>query len=179
MMRVLYFPMSLPATALAAVLVPHSVILSQPESANNTGLTLQPLPDPFPIAHTPFSLDFHDGVPLITPTDFYDCVNRAHSGIEVYMTRMGDCPIPASLFPRIFMYRCATLFFELLIEDSPSPPTRHIRWSDTLKILQVLGWKMGREGFRQRIAWIIVTQTGEDLGALILTRIGPAEVVTA
>ena len=89
--------------------------------------------------------------------------------------------IPLAQYPNVYERRCGNVFFEFTVEEQrPTQPDVH--WSDALRFLQVVGWKMAREGVRQRIAFVVLTETGEDVAAMSFTRIGPvapAQVETA
>ncbi|KAL8626141.1 hypothetical protein Q9189_008176, partial [Teloschistes chrysophthalmus] len=146
----------------------------------NQNLTLHPLPNPYDIPNTPLSVDFHGAAPIpLPPTDYSNCITQAGFFVA-YRAHHTPGPIPHDLYPIIFQTRCRSVWYEFSLERGGVG----MRWEDAVSVLRVVGWKMGREGVRQRIAFVVETETGVDVGAMAFTRIavkrpGPREVETA
>ncbi|KAL8897408.1 MAG: hypothetical protein Q9207_007233, partial [Kuettlingeria erythrocarpa] len=125
---------------------------------NDRALQLS-LPNPYPMAGTPFSLDFHEryGEGQALPSDaVLSCFQMVRHEIVSKVRRHGNRPL-ASLG-----YRISEIDLDIVSthahEGSP------VTYLDFLVVLGALTKKMTVEGFRTRYAAIVMSDGGEFMG---------------
>lgn len=119
----------------------------------NKTLQLRPLPNPYPIALTPFSLDFGPPLQALFQYDVTNCIVHARSNIMNHIHVYGDGLFPP--FPYTFEERSGSVTFLAGVISQQS--VRDVMYSDIIAILEVFLDKMIREGYFRRYATIITT----------------------
>lgn len=145
----------------------HLSPYSKPTSGN---LSLNPLPNPFPIPGTDITLQWAQPQPfpeLLTKADakeaFLKCKTRADTHVRV----IGDGPI-GGLVPNslLTVYRSVVV---TLFSQTPEV----ILYSEVPDILKAISWKMSREGYWGCLVRVLRTDGGELLGIVsVRTTIG-------
>lgn len=131
-------------------------IRSSADPDNHTITRANPLPNPFEIPNTPYSIDFLEDearVPPLSRFDFSLCVQLAIQRLTASIQDNGDVPIPQT--PHEMKYSFRTVAFSLMV--MPVQPTRDVIYSDVIAVLRVLARKMIGEGMCARIAHMFVT----------------------
>ncbi len=136
--------------------------------ASNKDKALQlSLPNPLPMAGTPFSLDFHDGYGVgqaLPPDAVMDCFQTIRHEIVTKVRRHGNRPLTD------LGYRISEINLDIVSahahEGSP------VRYLDLLAALGALTKKMTVEGFRTRYAAIVMTDGDEFMGEV---QVSPAD----
>ncbi|KAI4190936.1 MAG: hypothetical protein L6R41_000455 [Letrouitia leprolyta] len=116
------------------------------------------LPNPYPVAGTPFSLDFDDSRgqgESLTSTAVSNCLGAISHEVYLLIRHSGNRPVSNR------GYRIGEL--ELDIISAHEPPGA-VTYQDFMGILRALSRKMSREGYRARYADIIMTDGGEVMG---------------
>ncbi|KAL8757034.1 MAG: hypothetical protein Q9199_002511 [Rusavskia elegans] len=123
----------------------------------STRLQLGPLPNPFPLPDTPFSLDFHEdhaAARQLPPTNVAECIATIRRETLQHIRRYGNGLIPPLGF------QISGIGVDLVSAHQPMPLT----YQDFVAILLVFAHKMGREGYYERFADIIMSEGGEIIG---------------
>ncbi|KAL8878340.1 MAG: hypothetical protein Q9198_003828 [Flavoplaca austrocitrina] len=120
-------------------------------------LQVDPLPNPFPLPNTPFSLDFHQvqpGAPLLPRANAFECLITIRREMLQYIGRHGNGPISSLGF------QIRGIGVDLAAAHQQTP----LRYHDFVAILVTISLKMSREGYYARFADIIMSRGGEILG---------------
>ncbi|KAL8960256.1 MAG: hypothetical protein Q9193_003006 [Seirophora villosa] len=141
--------------------------ISRPNIDETSALTL---PNSFPIRNTPYNITFQPPTVSLTKDDVLNCFADARNQIAQHIEQHGDGPIPPG--PVSLDYRYGTVFFG--IESVPTPTVRPVSYSDAAAIMISFALKTTQDGFRQRSAEIVMTDSGERVGAAFLGHIGNA-----
>ncbi|KAI4181689.1 MAG: hypothetical protein LQ346_006726 [Caloplaca aetnensis] len=117
------------------------------------------LPNPYPMAGTPFSLDFHEEYgegQALPPVAVMSCFQTIRHEIVSKVRRHGNRPLTS------LGYQISEIDLDIVSahEHEGSPVT----YLDFLAALGVLTKKMAAEGFRTRYAAIVMTDGGEFMG---------------
>ncbi|KAF6230719.1 hypothetical protein HO173_011071 [Letharia columbiana] len=126
-------------------------------------LTLNPIPNPFPVPNTDITLDFATPphlAPLLPQTDVTDCFALAKVHFETLIHEHGDGPIAYSYE---MTYGRVTL--KMFSENAPM---RCITYGEALSVLLGISLKMAREGFEFRRLHVLQSDDGELLGMAVL-----------
>lgn len=134
--------------------------------ANRT-LQLDPIPNPYPVPDTAFSLDFQMGEFMLVRRDVVGCINYAYSVIVDHINQHGDTPIPRD--PAPLKVISDTVEFSILSIIAPHLPV--VSYSDTLAILRAFAMKMSRNGYRSWFALIVTTEGGDHIGGALITQV--------
>ncbi|KAL8883271.1 MAG: hypothetical protein Q9192_007296 [Flavoplaca navasiana] len=120
-------------------------------------LQVDPLPNPFPLPNTPFSLDFHQvhpGAPHLPRANVFECLMTIRREMLQYIGRHGNGPISSLGF------QIRGIAVDLVAAHQQTP----LRYHDFVAILLTISLKMSREGYYARFADIIMSRGGEVLG---------------
>ncbi|KAI4281022.1 MAG: hypothetical protein L6R38_003995 [Xanthoria sp. 2 TBL-2021] len=123
----------------------------------STRLQLGPLPNPFPLPDTLFSLDFHEdhtAARQLPPANVAECIATIRRETLQHIRRYGNGPIPPLGF------QISGIGVDLVSAHQQTPLT----YQDFVAILLVFSHKMGREGYYERFADIIMSEGGEIIG---------------
>ncbi|KAL8783333.1 MAG: hypothetical protein Q9213_004708 [Squamulea squamosa] len=135
------------------------------ESALNRTSNLTPFPNPYPLpagVSVSFDNDNSNGSPL-SPTDTKQCISHTSKQLIQHLNEHGD----GSLQPTHWLFRWKSVQFSI----RPKPNRRRITYKDALNILSAYSLKLGREGYHPLGSEIIVTQTKQVIGSVVM---GPA-----
>lgn len=128
-----------------------------------------PLPNPYPLAHTPLSLRFDPPSRSLNHQDVQNCLGVGQRAIDkVRLLRMGDKPIPRQ--PPGLSYGSRTVYITITRSQRQHVPVV-ITYNDSSAILGAFWFKSIREGDYQRWADVVVTTTGEFVGQVLLAKI--------
>lgn len=116
-----------------------------------------PLPNPFPLPNTPFSLDFHElhpGAPHLPRANVFECLMTIRREMLQHIGEQGNGPISSLGF------QIRGIGLDLVAAHQQTA----LRYHDFVVILLTISLKMGREGYYARFADIIMSRGGEILG---------------
>ncbi|KAI4200317.1 MAG: hypothetical protein LQ346_002395 [Caloplaca aetnensis] len=148
----------------AALLVDAAGLISYPNlsqlerPAGNITLQTRPIPNPYPLPNTPFSIDFDEpGLP-IRYRDAQGCIRHARRQVQRYINVHGghvDLPF------REYHYNSVSWGI------APVAPTAGpaLKWNNADAILLAFTLKLNGVGYRSYWARIILTQGGEVVGS--------------
>ena len=120
-------------------------------------LEVDPLPNPFPLPNTPFSLDFHQvqpGAPHLPRANAFECLITIRREMLQYIGRHGNGPISSLGF------QIRGIAVDLVAAHQQTS----LRYHDFVAILLTISLKMSREGYYARFADIIMSRGEEILG---------------
>ncbi|KAI4138214.1 MAG: hypothetical protein LQ341_004768 [Variospora aurantia] len=126
------------------------------------------LPNPYPVPDRPFVIDFAQQggqFPPLVPADVDRCINGALQFTIQHVQTQGDGSIPHQLS----IYNRAT---KLQVVVTSIRNDAMLSYNDTVVIIETMGLKMRRDGYRARLGHIIATSTGDLLGDISLRRLG-------
>lgn len=156
---IMTIPAHLPFLLLAISTTAAPVLnVSNPGPAS---LTLQPLPNPFPVPDTGISLEFAflPATPArLSKTDTTDCFAEARQHFETEISVEGDIPMTHR-----YEVVCGEVYLRMVTNGAPVP---RMTYSEAVGALLGASLKMAREGYAVRHARVLRTEGGDLLGAL-------------
>ncbi|KAI4285679.1 MAG: hypothetical protein L6R35_004606, partial [Caloplaca aegaea] len=126
------------------------------------------LPNPYPVPDRPFVIDFAQQGDQFLPADVDRCINGALQFTIQHVQTQGDGSIPHQLS----IYNRATM---LQVVMTSIRNDAMLSYNDTVIIIETMGLKMRRDGYRARLGHIIETSTGDLLGDISLRRLGVSQ----
>ncbi|KAI4112306.1 MAG: hypothetical protein LQ345_006527 [Seirophora villosa] len=130
---------------------------------NVSTLPLEPMPNPYPLPSSPYSIDFFDPdtqAPLLPASEVRICISQARAKIARQLAEHGDGPLPS--MPVSFLYRYRSVY--LLIGSPMAPADRRLKYSDALAVVDACAMKTAGEGYHSRVGDIFNTATDEWKG---------------
>ncbi|KAL8907308.1 MAG: hypothetical protein Q9207_001485 [Kuettlingeria erythrocarpa] len=137
-------------------LYPNLSQLDRP--AGNITLRIRPIPNPYPLPNTPFSIDFDEpGLP-IRYRDAQACIRHARHQIQQFINEHGgggDLPF------REYHYNSVAWGIDP-VAPAAGPA---LKWDDADAILLAFTLKLNGVGYRSYWARVVLTQGGELVGS--------------
>ncbi|KAL9011739.1 MAG: hypothetical protein Q9173_003447, partial [Seirophora scorigena] len=133
------------------------------DDKNISTLRLEPMPNPYPLPSSPYSIDFFDPDTQASPlpaSEVRICISRARAKIAKQLTKHGDGPLPFA--PVSFLYHYRSVY--LLIGTPVEPADRRLKYSDALAVVAACAMKTAGEGYHSRVGDIFNTATDEWKG---------------
>ncbi|KAI4173832.1 MAG: hypothetical protein LQ348_006463, partial [Seirophora lacunosa] len=144
------------------------------DGKNVSTLRVEPMPNPYPLPSSPYSIDFFDPdtqAPPLSASEVRICISQARAKIAKQLADHGDGPLPST--PVNFLYRYRSVY--LLIGSPMAPADRRLKYSDALAVVDACAMKTASEGYHSRVGDIFNTATDEwkgdvEIGAYQLTQ---------
>lgn len=142
-------------------------------SANsNTTLQVNPLPNPYPVPRTPFSIRYINSPRhSLQRLEVEKCIRNSRAWISRHIQKQGNGPLPITKEewegPAIQVWGDYNkIVFDVTIKAVPvaQPPT----WKDSFAILNAMALIASQGGFHDNGGSILLTQTGQAIGTTLL-----------
>ncbi|KAI4185349.1 MAG: hypothetical protein LQ346_005925 [Caloplaca aetnensis] len=152
--------------AIAAVSIPPgsrpiSLFLPGPDESNISNPPMAPLPNPYPIPNTPYSIFFYPPEEWLSFADTKQCLTFSRTRY-LFKIRQGQGNDP--LEPHEYDLK-STVFG---IAPLPAQGPFGLTWNDAPPIVDAFLRKMTAEGYRKRLARIYVTNWGQTVGTALV-----------
>ncbi|KAL8703738.1 MAG: hypothetical protein Q9201_003084 [Fulgogasparrea decipioides] len=134
-------------------------------TASNKTLPL-PVPNPYKLQNTPYSIRFREFPRQLARADVMDCILGARRAVTWHIQDHGDGPIPD--WPQNFGYTVRDIAF--LMQSVREPRLYRITYRNTIEVLGAFWTKMSGDGYREHFGEIFVTATGEFVGEAIMAK---------
>ena len=157
----------------ALVLRDAPLTLAKPTS---NSLSLQPLPNPYPVPGTEITLEFLPQPSIFAPQppkqDALMLFNLARSDIQAYIRAVGDGTIEGN------EYEVDYGLVEMIVTSSDTVADP-VKYSDILSVLSGIALKMAREGYRNTSVRVLRTGQPDTIGLAAVYRPGIMKHVPA
>ncbi|KAL8654036.1 MAG: hypothetical protein Q9210_001754 [Variospora velana] len=145
-------------------------------NAERQMLRLNPVPNPYPLPNSAYSIDFHAPDTQASPLpagEVRTCISRARARITKQLAEHGDGPLPYSYASFLYRYRSVYLLIGCPLE----PADRRLHYSDALAVVTACAVKTTHEGYHSRVGDVFNTATDEWKGDVEIGAYQPNQVV--
>ncbi|KAL8788389.1 MAG: hypothetical protein Q9195_007347 [Heterodermia aff. obscurata] len=141
---------------------------AEEDKPSNTSQPRITIPNPYPMPNSPYSIDFGDPGTLVRPDEVQRFLDHALDDLVTHIQTHGDAPLPI-WWGDVHCYQFDYSHYKFEVN---SVENNGLTYNDTIQILVAFSLKSRLEGYRERVADVFDTLTGEFKGDAIFTRNG-------